>query len=115
LTVIVNPSGTPSIVYSEEGTTIDSLTAAGTNQSTAAPIVRYSKLTVVILSQDGLNAGGVTLPTDSEVGDVVECHAVNAVVIYPPSGASLNGSTSNTVVIGNASFRLVAADTWYSI
>jgi hypothetical protein len=117
MTIVVDPGGTPSIIYNRDGTTISSLASAGTNQSTAAQIVRYSGWDIVLVTY---NAGaGVKLPSNSEIGDIVELHldvVGLGIECYPESGAQINFNGANSsFAFSQMLFRKVAAGSWVSL
>lgn len=123
MTVIVNPSGSPTVVYSESGTTIDSITSAGTTQGTATPIVRYSEWTVVVVANGagfGVSGSGCVLPANAQIGDVVETHFPGpggaTAWLYPSSGFTIDGGPANNPIgLANACVRLVNSTDWYPL
>lgn len=90
MTTVVDPAS-PTPVYNRSGTTIATMAAKGLDKSAAAPIVRVSGWTVVLVSSDANNAF-VVLPSDAEIGDLVEVHSTSAgigVVLLPSLGGNI--------------------------
>lgn len=126
MAVVSSPSGTPSIVYGAGDVTIDVLTAgASLFASCTVNIVRYCPHTVVTvtsIASDGHGNGSVILPTNSQVGDVVEVHAstgmsggftVNPAAIYPPTGETILGAAEpNNVYEYHVVLRKVSSTDW---
>lgn len=106
MTTVIDPAGSPTIVYNRGGTTVTALNSAGTGQSTATPIVRYSGVTVAVVTSTSSPTGqGVVLPDDPEIGDVVEVYHAGHVSgsygpfhVYPPSGWSVGDQAINSPV-----------------
>lgn len=120
MTTIVNPSGTPTIVYNRNGTTIATISASGTTAASATVISIFSEKTLVLVNTTPSDSA-VQLPDDAEVGDIVEVlnngAAANSVFVFPPSGQSLTdpgegGLVTKAQYTSNASFMLVAANAW---
>jgi hypothetical protein len=114
LTVIVDPSGAPAVVYSQDVPTIDTITAAGTDQASATPIVQYGAWTIVKIEDPGSNAG-VVLPSTAQVGDVVEVHyyGTHTCNLYPNVGYSIEQASANSPVFpGNFTLRLMPGNDW---
>lgn len=108
-------------IYNQIGLTIDTLTATGTDASTGAPIERSGGTTVVVVSSTETDHA-VVLPSDAEIGDIVEVHQLDAgsdsnVTICAPSGTNF-GATSLllTRTIGGSTgiFRKLSATLWGS-
>lgn len=115
---VLNPAGTPTIVYNRDGTTIESVTAAGTDQGSAASIPRSSGWTVVMVSIPDSSDQCVVLPSTAEIGDVFEIYRISGggteLSVFPPSGgkiSALSTDTAVTVVLGGI-FRFVGSCQW---
>lgn len=106
------------IIYNRDGTTIDTYVATGINGpwTSTTNIIRVSSKTVVIL-EVASNAYGVNLPSDAEIGDVVEiyldqtnyngCHIRTA-----GAGETFLQGVNQTAFSGAASFRKVSSTKW---
>lgn len=115
MTTILDPGGSPSPIYNKDGTTIDAVACAGLNAAGSAAIVRYAQVTVVVATTS-VNNRGLHLPTDAEIGDVVEVYQDTqdpVAVVYPVTGSLiLSFGSGGTGVGSGASFRKVTSDTW---
>jgi hypothetical protein len=119
---VIDPAGTPTIVFNRDGTTIYSMSlTGGVTQATAAPIVRYSQWTVVLLAPFN-NTGGYAaiLPSDSEIGDLIEVHTsvdVDSFQIYPEVGGQINNAGTNSPYVGAVRHILLRKTTsgWFTI
>lgn len=70
--------------------------AAGTNQGTAASLANCSN---VVTGASGAN--GVILPTPKAAGQRVSVYssaATNALLVYPPSGGTINDGTQDAAL-----------------
>lgn len=122
MVTITDPSGTPSVVYNQDGTTISTLTASGTTQATAAAITRYSGRTIVIVTAAS-SQQGVILPSDADVGDIIEVYPSKTstleLFVWPNSGASIGPGGTNGVFFTNSQggMRLtyLASNLWGAI
>lgn len=114
MTTVTTPGGTPTVIYNREGATIDSITAAGSTQGTATAITRYSALTIVVVDNNGSSSNGCIMPSDAEIGDVVEVHnSQDGFRLYPESGGQIGASgTNSSVNAANSSFRRTASGQW---
>ena len=98
MTVIVDPAGTPSIVYRDPAMTIVGITATGTTQSDAAQLTRYSAMNVVKVTSDQ-DARGLKLPAGEE-GDYFELHSISGspspyyFKVYNSSGGEVTSSST---------------------
>lgn len=109
MTTIVDPLGSPAIFYNRSGTTIITVTAAGTTGSGATQFSALTETTIVVLTSSAGNTGAKLPPdSDTNVGDLVEIHATGPnAQIYDNSNAfvaAVNGSA--------LSLRKIAANTW---
>jgi len=118
MTTVVDPSGSPVVIFNRSGTAIVTVTAGGTSQGTATAIPRVCGITVAVATY-GAMTSNLRLPDDAEVGDCVEVHMEGdgpAVQVYPESGATINGNSANTSVgMLHAIFRKTAAATWFAL
>lgn len=95
------------------GTTLNNITAAGTNAGTATQIVKDGNWYVVVVAVPS-SSNGVILPANAELGDLVEIHAepgAAGVTIYPDSGSSFDGSSS-ALFASTMLLRKTASNVW---
>lgn len=120
MTTIVDPSGTPSVVYNKSGTTVVAVTAHGTDQTGAASIPRLSGVTVAVLSIPDDSNYAVKLPGDAEIGDVVEVYASSNFNVFADVGSTILG-ISSTAEVGPETagmgfrFRKVGSSSWGAV
>lgn len=127
MTTIVDPAGTATVIYNRSGVTIDGITSAGRTQGAATQIVRYSGWSVVLVTAGVVdafsNAGGVILPEDAEVGDLVELHYVEGApgsaasfFLYPEVGGQIeNFGTNGATQLVRGIIRKTGAGQWHCI
>jgi hypothetical protein len=120
MVTVVDPNGTPAPVYTRSGTTIQSIVAAGNNSFVdATPIVAVSGWSIVMAQATDTPAfeTGVILPSDTQIGDVVELYAGGyTVIVFPPTGQTINGISSQQVGPGAAViFRKLSATEWRTL
>lgn len=113
MTVIVDPFGTPTVVYSDCSITIQNISAAGTAAAAAALVSLPSAFNVLAVTTS-MAARGITLPHDADtnIGDVVEAHCLTpgyALNIYDSGGTLLFGNISDGHSI---TIRKIAPNTW---
>jgi hypothetical protein len=98
------------------GKIISPIVSAGTDQATATPITRDTNWTVVQVNVGNTDAtGGVSLPDNPHLGDIVEIHNQGiAAIIYPNVGALMDISTTQYTAM-NATFRYIATNLWANI
>lgn len=122
MTTVVDPAGSPDPVYNRSGTTIVNLTASGdasAGPSGATPIVSYSGVTIALVTIPDGNNIGVVLPTNAEIGDVVEVNRYqdnssgSTVRVWTPSGVTIVQNTPLQVSI--ATYRKISATEWSGI
>jgi len=96
-----------------------SLTAAGTDASTATPIPRMGLWTVVLATSLTGGADGLLLPSVAEgalLGDIVEVHQAPGTSGYPHiytvSGGYTGPVTGGGVGGINVLLRMIASDIW---
>jgi hypothetical protein len=115
MTTVVSPASSPIVVYNRDGTTIDSLTSAGSTQGDAAPIVKYAGWTVVMVTSAG-SGTGVIMPANADVGDLVEIHGDGEINLYPDSGSQIQGAgADNPITCEYGLFRKTGVSDWYSV
>ena len=88
------------------------LTAAGTSAGAALTIVAVFNDVATVTS-----GTGVRLPT-TEAGETIYVinSGANPLTIYPPSGSTINGATSNELLPGGVSLYMAnTTTTWYSM
>jgi len=114
MTTVVDPGGTPDVIYNREGVTVVPLVATFPNP---APIPHYSRCTVVRVILPTGNYG-VQLPEDAQVGDTVELYAQanNTLAVYPESGGQINfQGIDSALTIRCGIFRKVDDGNWGAI
>ena len=75
-TTVFDPAGSPVITYNRDGVTVQNM-VGGTADTFAAAvaIVRYSQVTIVVVSSpNSTEDPSVLLPSNAEIGDVVEVY-----------------------------------------
>ena len=119
MTTIVAPSTNPTPIYNRSGVTIDTI-APGLTSSLATAIVRNSGHTVVVVSPStGANGGYVKLPTDAEIGDVVEVYPIEGFqvpqtnVVTESSAITINSYFWDAGTVGF--YRLLSSNNWGAI
>ncbi len=119
MTTVSDPNGTPAPVYNRSGTTIALLTASGTTQGNGAQILRKAGVTVVMMSNSNAPFDAAVMPTDAEIGDLVEVHMTGyTVALFPESGAHFDGESANAVLDIDprcSIFRKTDSTTWTRI
>lgn len=145
MTTVVDPLGSPSVVYNRSGTAIVGLSGGATATSAAGsgigddanPIVRVSQTTAALV----LTSFGPThnclarLPDDAEIGDVVEVYqdpasSASSVQVFPNIGEAIGNnpvstgtnhsagvtlSPNSAGLIGGICFRKVSSGLWLPI
>jgi hypothetical protein len=122
MTTVVDPSGTPVPVYNRSGVTIVAITAnnAGDpSQDNATAIPRHSGLTVALVTCPDNNNRAVKLPSDAEIGDVVEVYQMSSSypAVYAESGGATIGILNATdfINVSGGIFRKVASGRWQAV
>jgi|SRR3989304_6571870 len=107
MTVIVDPAGTPEVIYSDPSISIYTIAATGTNAGGAAQLTRYSAINCVTVTADQ-DARGVKLPAAQE-GDYFELYAISGdplhyFKVYDSGGGDVSTSASRSIIryIGGA-------------
>ena len=121
MTTVVDPSGTPTIIFNRGGTTISSIEAAqpGMDSSAATEIPRSSEVTVALVSSPTDTSTWVRLPDSAEEGDLVEVHYVRdnanvtSITVFAPDGESIG--VSNSVTGADIVFRKTSATGWWYV
>lgn len=117
MTTIVDPSGTPSVIYNRSGTTVVDLVGNGSTQGGATSIPRSSGVTIALVDATAGNTS-VVLPDDAQIGDVVEVYSLNdfnssAADVFPPSGERINQLAQDlSIGVYGAIFRKLTATRW---
>lgn len=93
------------------------ITALGSTQGTAFVLVAETNLVTSAAA-----ATGVLLPSGNDLGDevsVVNAQGTNALLVYPPTGATINGLAANAgytlAVNKGAAFKRVTALAWTAL
>ena len=123
MTTIVNPAGSPTIIYNLSGITVVSVTASGTSQATAAIIPNASGHTIANVTIPDSSNFCVILPSGSEIGDVVEVYAptdTHEINVFPDSGSTILGLAMNAGVNPATAgmgfiFRKIGASSWGAV
>lgn len=112
---VVDPGGTPTPVYNQDGVTIAAITATASPGS-PTPIVSYSVTTVVLVTATN-TSDAVILPSSAQIGDVVEIGVSSGngfATVVPDSGSEINGNGTNVGVhIRSGILRKLSATKWY--
>jgi len=116
MTTVVDPVGTPTIIYNRGGTTMQSVTATGTIKANYLQLQSYSEMSVFLVTT-AQSEYGVLLPANSDVGDVVEIYRVagsDSFHAFANGSDTINGSSSE--INGTAShFLKVSSTDWRMI
>ena len=91
--VVSISNGNPVVSESIDATLIAAIGAAGTDQSSATVVPRTTQTTVCVVHCTDPTTG-VRLPSDADVGDIVELYADNpalaTMLVYPPTSEQWN-------------------------
>jgi hypothetical protein len=145
MTTVVDPLGSPSMIYNRSGTAIVAMAGGATATSAAGsgigddanPIPRVCQTTVaMVLTSFGPTHNALArLPEDAEIGDVVEVYqdpasSASSPKIFPNTGEAIGnnpvstGTNSNAGVtispnsaglVGGVLFRKVSSTQWMPI
>lgn len=101
----------PSMLASQLGWEIQSLTSTGTTQGSTGGVIK-GRGNRIVKATPHAGDGAFTLPADAAEGDeiiIVNMHASNSADIFPPTGHSIHKLTANggTAVATGASISLV--------
>lgn len=116
MTTVIDPLGTPSVVYNRSGIAIVEVETPD-NDPVAVPSVDVGHLIVLVSTHPvGTSTHSIDFPANREVGDVIEVHVVEGshpVNINLPAGesehSSSHASPSNN---GGLIMRKVRSDLW---
>lgn len=119
MTTVIDPLGTPVVVYNKSGSVIIPLAASGTSALTGAPIPYVCGHQIVLVTT-GVNQNAALLPQDAEVGDITEVVSLNDDTrVFAGGSDYLNGSANGVVFIqntrGGGRFIKTSANGWHSI
>lgn len=115
MTTIVDPSGSPSVVYNRSGTTIIPVTASGTTQGAATEIPNISGEQVIMVTVSSGSHYAVKLNASADIGTVVEVYQASGPVafhVFAPTSQSINGDTGADITGIGVRFRKVASTDW---
>ncbi len=128
MVTVIDPLGTPTPVYNRAGVTIITMsagTAADPCISEGAPEIPHpTGHTIALVGTDTAHTQQpIVLPSDAEIGDVVEVYhqpAVAGLALFPPVGSSFgpsfpvnNGTGSGMYLdVNNVICRKVDGVTW---
>jgi hypothetical protein len=130
MTTVIDPLGTPTVVYNRSGVNIQSVTANGagsTSPSGSAPVLNtVSGYNVILVTVPDASNVDVVLPSNSDIGDVFELHNVStaaAIQVWPSGSMTLASlATSSPFTVSPATapgfarygtvFRMVSATMW---
>lgn len=120
MVTVVNPGASETTIYNRSGTTIVSVTGgeAGVGQGTSIP--RQSEVTCALVTFGAGGLNGVLLPSDAEIGDVVEVYNLSAaspstvVIVQPDASSSWWASWGGVAIEATfcSVFRKIAATQW---
>lgn len=93
MATIIDPLGTPSIVYNKSGTVLIAMNAAGNDASTGAAIPNVSGHAIVVATWVGNSDYAVVLPSGNDIGDIIEIFGVfvfnNTISVFPAAGETV--------------------------
>lgn len=103
-------SNIPTLSKGHDATIIVDVASAGNNQGSATEIPRSSRITVARATL--VNPGeGIRLPSNADIGDIVEIYADPAILLYPPTGETFHTGTSSFAV-QELRARKISATIW---
>ena len=119
MTTIIDPLGTPVVIFNRGGTAIVSFTAVRQAGSPppADPIPNVAGHIIAYIEADDNSIGQpwVSLPSGSDVGDICEVYAnslgTGDLSVFAPSGETLDGGSTVSVSVGGY-FRKITATLW---
>ncbi|HXQ33234.1 MAG TPA: hypothetical protein VN843_04355 [Anaerolineales bacterium] len=124
MTTIIDPSGTPTIIFNRGGIAIVSFTAVRQAGSppTADPIPNVSGHTIAYIAADdnGIGSPWVALPAGADIGDCVEVYLKESatgteLTIVPATGDVIGGGGGSVSAGIGAYFRKVDSTVWRMI
>lgn len=71
MTTIIDPAGTPTVVFRSTDPVYCTVAATGSDGTDAAQLMTYSSRTVFLITTDDNNKG-IKLPANSELADTIE-------------------------------------------
>ena len=112
MTTVVNPGGSPTVVFNLSGITVVSV---ATSASPVA-IPYYSGVIIALITTSAEEGDGeVILPSSAQVGDVVEIYnatpTVHAVNVDVPEGQSFLAGSVGTLSFAGY-FRMLPGGSW---
>jgi len=117
MATIIDPLGTPSVVYNRSGTVLIAIDAAGLIASTGAAIPNVCGHTIVVATWIGVDDQAVVLPSSADIGDIVEIFAVGGetVRVFAPTGETVAAGV--IFVENNKGCRCIkmSSTNWYPI
>ncbi len=96
MTTIIDPAGTPEIIFRSNDPVFYTIASAGSNGSDATQIVLYSSRTLVLVTTDDADKG-VKLPADGFLGDLLDIVGEPSnpgYKIYKPNGDFFGNNSS---------------------
>ena len=110
MATIIDPLGTPSVVYNLSGTVLIDMNAAGTDASTGAQIPNVCGHAIVVVTYiDGSNHA-VVMPSGNDVGDIIEVFGTfvfnNTIGVFPASGETF-GTVSQVDIRNDRGCRFI--------
>lgn len=98
-------------------TNIVSVTVAGSSQGTSTQLTTNDGWSIFKVTGGSVGGNGVVLPTDAEIGDIVEIHVISgSCIVYPESGGEINASGANTgIEMAHAFIRRTASGEWHGL
>jgi hypothetical protein len=94
MTTIIDPAGTPTIVFRSNDPVFYTATAAGSDETDATVLPIYSSRTVVVVTSDS-SAKGVRIDSGGVIGDTLDIIAgASDYQIYAPNGDLMGSSNS---------------------
>lgn len=117
MATIVDPLGTPSVIYNRSGTALFTINAAGTNVSTGAAIPYVCGHAVAVATWISVSDFVVVLPTGTEIGDCVEifCTTTDSITVLAPTGESVPGGSLSVDKNKGCRCIKVSSTDWYVI
>jgi len=117
MTTIIDPLGTPSIVYNRSGSALITMNAAGTSAGTGAAIPYVCGHTIVVATWVSVSNFAVVLPTGSEIGDCVEVFGTTSdnINLFAPTGETIDGGPPSVDRNKGRRCIKVSSTSWRSI
>jgi hypothetical protein len=118
MTTIVDPNGSPAIVYNLSGTVIVPITANDDVQGNATQIPNISGWQIILGAVPSIGNNALKLHPDADVGTIVEVYAQSgnpeSLQVFPASSQTINNSTDPlTASLGAGLYlRKISATDW---